>query len=147
LLSIHGENAWVDCVATEVLVSCCNLMPVRVAQGSTTFFNKKPFCFIFQHIGSVRSWKTLTVFSFLCDFIGAYRVPTRYWKSIELSNPFWKPWKSIEFDQNVHRVLKKYGNSKFNHLFMQILFVTADDRFAKFFFAFCSMNKILDKWR
>jgi len=37
-----------------------------------------------------------------------HRVPTRYWKywkSIEFRNWFSKPWKSIEFDQNVHWVL------------------------------------------
>jgi len=35
--------------------------------------------------------------------------------------------KSIEFGQNVHEVLKKYGNSKFSHLSIQILLFTADD--------------------
>jgi len=30
------------------------------------------------------------------------RVPTRYWKSIEFQNWFSRPWKSIEFCQNVH---------------------------------------------
>jgi len=40
--------------------------------------------------------------------------------------------------------LKKYGNSKFNHLFIQILFFTVDDSFADVF-ALCSMNKILEK--
>jgi len=34
-------------------------------------------------------------------------------------------FKSIEFCQNGHTVLKKYGNSKFSHL-LQILFFTAD---------------------
>jgi len=44
-----------------------------------------------------------------------YRVPTRYWKywkSIEFQNRFSRPWKSIEIGQNMHSVLKKYGNSK-----------------------------------
>jgi len=26
----------------------------------------------------------------------------KYWKSIEFQNPFSRPWKSIEFGQNVH---------------------------------------------
>jgi len=37
--------------------------------------------------------------------IGLGRVPTRYWKywkSIEFQNQFSRPWKSIEFGQNVH---------------------------------------------
>jgi len=33
----------------------------------------------------------------------------------------------------VHIVLKKYGNFKFNHLFIQILFFTADDSSAEVF--------------
>ena len=48
-----------------------------------------------------------------------FRIPTRYWKyrkSIELWNRFARPWKSIEFVENVHEVLKKYGNSKFRSL-------------------------------
>jgi len=32
-------------------------------------------------------------------------------ESIELWNRFSRPWKSIEFGQNVQKVLKKYGNS------------------------------------
>jgi len=48
------------------------------------------------------------------------RVPTRYWKYrkiVELWNWFSRPWRSTEFGQNVHKVLKKYGkfNSKINH--------------------------------
>jgi len=39
----------------------------------------------------------------------------------------------IEFGQNVHEVLKKYGNSKFSQLFIQILFFTADGNFADVF--------------
>jgi len=39
-------------------------------------------------------------------------------------------WKSIEFDQNVRKVLKKYASSKFSHLFIQILFFSADNRSA-----------------
>ena len=62
-------------------------------------------------------------------------------KSIDLWNWCLKPWKNIEFDQNVHKVLKKYENSKFSHLFIQILFFTADDSFADVF-ALCSMNKL-----
>jgi len=41
--------------------------------------------------------------------------------------------KSIEFGQNVDKVLKNYKNSKSNHLFIQILFFTADDRSADVF--------------
>jgi len=41
-------------------------------------------------------------------------------------------------------VLKKYGNSKFSHLFIQILFFSADDSFVDVF-ALCTMNKILQK--
>ena len=35
--------------------------------------------------------------------------------------------------QNVHKVLKKYGNSKFSHLFIKILFFTTDDSSADVF--------------
>jgi len=65
-------------------------------------------------------------------------------ESIELENRFARPWKSIEFVQNVHKVLKKCGNYKFNHLFIQFLFFTTDDSFADVF-SLCSMNKILEK--
>jgi len=34
-----------------------------------------------------------------------HRVPTRHWKSIELWNQFSRPWKSVEFGQNVYRLL------------------------------------------
>jgi len=43
------------------------------------------------------------------------RVPTqywKYWKSIEFQNWFSRPWKGIEFGQNVYYVLKKCWNSK-----------------------------------
>ena len=40
---------------------------------------------------------------------------------------------SIGLCQSIHKVLKKYGNSKFSHLFIQILFFTADDSFADIF--------------
>jgi len=59
-----------------------------------------------------------------------FRVPMRYWKSIELWNRFSIPWKSIEFGQNVHKVLKKHGNSKFSQLFIHILFFAAITIFA-----------------
>jgi len=51
---------------------------------------------------------------FFCHWCIISRVPTRYWKywkSIGFWNQFSRPWKSIEFGQNVHKVLKKYGNS------------------------------------
>ena len=51
-------------------------------------------------------------------------------ESTELWNRFSRPWQSIEFGENVHAVLKKYCNSKFSHLFIQVLFFTADDSFA-----------------
>jgi len=38
--------------------------------------------------------------------------------------------------------LKKYENSKFSHLFIQILFFIADDSL-QMFFALCSMSKFL----
>jgi len=41
----------------------------------------------------------------LCRTLLLNRVPTRYWKhwkSIEFQNWFSRPWKSIEFCQNVH---------------------------------------------
>jgi len=45
---------------------------VVLIQVSATFFStKEPFRFIFQHIRSVASHKTLTPFHFSCDFIGA----------------------------------------------------------------------------
>jgi len=65
------------------------------------------------------------------------------WKSFELWKQFSRPWKSIDFDQNVHKVLKKYGNSKCSHLFIQILLVSADNSSADFF-ALCYMNKLLN---
>jgi len=45
--------------------------------------------------------------------------------------------KSIEFGQNLHKILKKYGNSKSNHLFIQILFSTTDDRLTGRCFMHC----------
>jgi len=36
-----------------------------------------------------------------CGSRPRYRVPTLYWKSIELQNWFSRPWKSIEFGQNL----------------------------------------------
>jgi len=33
-------------------------------------------------------------------------------ESIEFQNQFSRPWKSFEFGQNVHKILKKYGNSE-----------------------------------
>jgi len=78
------------------------------------------------------------------------RVPARDWryklKSIELWSLSSRTWKSIEFGQNVHKVLKKYGNPKFNDLFFQIdswPLMTV----LQMFFALCSMNKVLEKWR
>jgi len=68
----------------------------------------------------------------------------KYWKSIEFWNQFSRPWKSIEFGQNVHKVLENYGNSKCSHLFIQTLFFTADDSSAAVFFALCSMNRMFD---
>jgi len=56
--------------------------------------------------------------------------------------------KSLEFGQNVNKVLKKYGNPKFSHLFIQILFLSTDSlqlMTIRRFFALCSMNKILEK--
>jgi len=53
-------------------------------------------------------------------------------KSIEFWNRFSRPWKSNEFGQNVHKIVKKFGNSKFSHLFIQILFLTADGSSACF---------------
>jgi len=44
-----------------------------------------------------------------------------------------KTLKKIELGQNVYKVLKKYGNSKFGHLFIQILHFAAGDRFADVF--------------
>jgi len=52
---------------------------------------------------------------------------------IELWNRFSRPWKGIEFGQNVHKILKKYENSTFSHLLIQILFFTADDSSADVF--------------
>jgi len=43
-------------------------------------------------------------------------------ESIELWNKFSRPWQSIEFGQNVYKVLEKYGNSKFCYLLIQIFF-------------------------
>ena len=54
-------------------------------------------------------------------------------ESNELWNRFSRPWKSIEFGQNVHDVLKKCRNSKFSHLFIQILFFNADGSSADVF--------------
>jgi len=65
-------------------------------------------------------------------------------ESIELWNRFSTPGKSIVFGQNVHKVLKKYGNSKFNHLSIQILLFTADDSSADVS-ALCSTSKIFEK--
>ena len=72
----------------------------------------------------------------------------KYGKSIELCKWFSRPWKSIGFGQLIRKVLKKYENSKFSHLFIQILFFIADDSL-QMFFALCSMSKFLkneDKW-
>jgi len=44
----------------------------------------------------------------------------------------------------IYKVLKKDGNSEFNHLFIKILFFTADGSYADVF-ALCSMNKIFEK--
>jgi len=58
---------------------------------------------------------------------------------------FSRPWKSIIFGWNVHKILGNYGNSKFNHLFIQILFFTTDDSSADVF-TLCSMSNIFKKW-
>jgi len=42
--------------------------------------------------------------------------------------------------------LKKHGNSKFSHFFIQFLFFTGDDSFTMFS-ALRSMNKILEKMK
>ena len=39
-------------------------------------------------------------------------------------------FQDVEFSQNVHKVLKKFGNSNFSHFCIQILFNGADDSFA-----------------
>jgi len=52
--------------------------------------------------------------------------------------------KSIEFGQNVHKVLKKYENCAFSHSYIQILFFTADDNSADVS-ALCSTSKIFEK--
>ena len=44
-----------------------------------------------------------------------------------------KTLKSIAFGQNVHEVLKKFGNSIFSHLFVHILLFAADNNFADVF--------------
>jgi len=41
--------------------------------------------------------------------------------------------KSIEFGQNVHEVLKKYGHFKFSQLFIPVSFYAADESFAEVF--------------
>ena len=48
----------------------------------------------------------------------------------KLWNWFSRPWKSIEFGQNVHKVLKRYGNSKIQPFVIQNLLFTTDDSFA-----------------
>jgi len=65
-----------------------------------------------------------------------HKIPTqyeKYWKSIQLWNRFSRLWKYIEFAQNVHKVLKKYENSKLIRLFIQMLFFTDDDSSADVF--------------
>ena len=54
-------------------------------------------------------------------------------ESTELWNRFSRPWESIEFGQTLHKVLKKYKNSKFSLLFIQFFFFTADNNFADVF--------------
>jgi len=62
--------------------------------------------------------------------------PCGIW-SIESWNRFFRLWKSIEFGQDVYNVLKKYGNSKFNRLFIEIVF-HCRCQFCRYF-ALCSM--------
>ena len=44
------------------------------------------------------------------------------------------PNRVLKTPEKLHKVLKKYGNSKFSRYFIQILFFTADDEFANRFF-------------
>jgi len=57
-----------------------------------------------------------------------------------------RPRKSIEFGQNVHEVLKKYGNSKYTHLLFKFCFLPLMT-VLQVFFALCFMNKMLEKSR
>ena len=63
-------------------------------------------------------------------------------RGIELWNRF-KTLKKYWIWQNVHEVLKKYGNSEFNHLFRQIFFFTTDDISADVFLQ-CREHSTLD---
>jgi len=96
------------------------------------------------------------------------RVATRYWKywkSIEMWNRFSKPWKGIEFGWNGDEVLKRYGNCKFRHLFIQFctlllttvcrcfwIFVFREKNFGKMKISggtevfSCSIKKVLKKY-
>jgi len=58
-----------------------------------------------------------------------------FYKSVHLES------NSAKFGKNLHIVLEKYGNSKFIHLFIQILFFTTDDSSALW-----SRGKIVEKW-
>ena len=100
--------------------------------------------------GLTLTWALIShcCFSFFILNLFAYTVPMqywKYWKSTECWIQFSRPWKSIEFGQNVHKLLKKYVNSKFSHLLIQIVFFTTYDSSADVF-ALCSINKIFAKW-
>jgi len=49
-------------------------------------------------------------------------------------------FQDLEKVLNLAKMYIKYGNSKFNHLFIQILFFIVDDSFADVF-ALCSMTQ------
>jgi len=53
---------------------------------------------------------------------------------------------SIKFGQNVHKVLKKYGNSNINHLFIQNFVLYRWWQFRRWFVALRSMNTSFGKW-
>ena len=134
------------CRSSLFSLVCCEWLFFRSRHlWRDTDFLSKPAVVVFQARDSLANkaamyFLSLKFFCFFClydlDCFFLCRVPTRhwnYWESIELWNWFSRPWKSIEFGWNVHKVMKKYGNYKFSYLFIQILFFTADDSFAGIF--------------
>jgi len=58
-----------------------------------------------------------------------YRVTRWYWKYWKIRNceiNFQDLEKVFEFGQNVQKVFKKYENSKFSYVFIQLLFFATD---------------------
>jgi len=75
-----------------------------------------------------------------------YRLPMWYWKSIQLWNWFSRPWKRLNQAKMSIKYWKSMGipNSAICLFkFCTLLLVTV----LQMFFALCSMNKILKKWR